>query len=406
MKRYLFSIFTRLFIAGSSFLVFLVSASLFGASGRGIISYGTSLFAFFGLIFCFNLGRSFLAETSQNETLKKELMSDYLNLNLISMALTCFVAFSFWFFSHSAREILDIKIMISLIVSSVFYVWSINSTSIFAVFQETHTQEKFFLYTRGILCAVLGIFYWFKIYKISYFVGLYSIVLGGGATFEIIYLYKKLNLKLQLLSFKRLKEIIKVSFWPHLDYLAFNLFPLILILISGKFLEKQEIGRISFAMQFVNVIFLLSTVANVRISSYVSVVGFAARKALIKKLFLLTIFISYLLALVMYYILIYITEKTHFSTFDGTAELFLFTLFSIPGFVIYQFVSPVWLEIGFIKRSAIANLGAIILVSIISFFTLSQGSSQFAMINFSLFYIAIMCSQFYLLKTSKILIKA
>lgn len=351
------------------------------------------------------MGRSFLAETSQNEALKKELLSDYLNLNIISMGLTCIVAFLFWFFSHSAREILDIKIMISLIVSSVFYVWSINSTSIFAVFQETHTQEKFFLYTRGLLCAVLGVFYWFKIYKISYFVGLYSIVLGGGATFEIIYIYKKLSIKMQMLSMKRLMQIIKLSFWPHLDYLAFNLFPLVLILISGKFLAKQEIGRISFAMQFINVIFLLSTVANVRISSYVSVVGFAARKVLIKKLFLLTISISYLLALLMYYLLVYITEKRHFSTFDGTAELFLFTLFSIPGFVIYQFVSPVWLEIGFIKRSAIANLGAIILVSTVSFLTLSQGSPKLAMINFSLFYIAIMFIQFYLLKISKILIK-
>lgn len=402
MKKYLFSIFTRGFIALSGFLVFLVSASLFGANGRGIISYGTSLFAFFGLIFCFNLGRAFLAETSQNEVLKKELLGDYLVLNLGTMILTCIVSFLFWFLSKSAREILDIKIMISLIMSSAFYVWSINSTSIFAVFQETHKQERFFIITRAILCLVLGVFYWFKIFKISYFIGIYSVILGGGALVEFLYLSRKLDLKIKLLTISRLKNIFKISFWPHLDYLAFNLFPLILILISGSFLSNPEIGKISFALQFINVVFLLSTVANIRISSYVSVVGFKARKDKIKKLFLFTLFFSYIASGVMYLSLRFITEKQHFLTFEGTPELFLITSLAIPGFVLYQFINPIWLEVGYIKKSALSNLIILILVSIVSHLVLSNRNHYHGVILFSAFYLSIFLSQLYLIKQSKV----
>lgn len=405
MKRYVFSIFTRLFVSVSGFLVFLVSASLFGASGRGIISYGTSLFAFFGLIFCFNLGRSFLAETSQNEVLKKELLSDYISLNLVTIILSCAVSFVFWSLSKSAREILDIKIMISLILSSFFYVWSINSSSIFAVFQETHTQEKFFIFARTILCIVLAIFYWFKIYKISYFIGLYSIVLGGGSFLELYYLCKTLDIKIKLLSFERIKKIIQVSFWPHLDYLAFNLFPLILILISGNFLSKQEIGKISFALQFINVVFLLSTVANIRISSYVSVVGFKAKKEKIKKLFILTLLFSYIASGIMYCSLRFITERQHFATFEGTPQLFLLTIFAIPGFVLYQFINPIWLEIGYIKKSAVCNLVVLFVVSLISYAVLSNKNYPYGVLLFSVFYLLILLSQFYLLKKSQVFLK-
>lgn len=387
----------------SGFLVFLVSASLFGASGRGIISYGTSLFTFFGLIFCFNLGRAFLAETSQNEVLKKELLSDYISLNLLTMILTCAVSFIFWFLSKSAREILDIKIMISLIVSSFFYVWSINSTSIFAVFQETHTQEKFFIFTRAMLCLVLGIFYWFKIYKISYFIGLYSIILGGGSFLELLYLCRALDIKIKLVALERIKKILKISLWPHLDYLAFNLFPLILILISGNFLTKQEIGKISFALQFINVVFLLSTVANIRISSYVSVVGFKARKEKIKKLFFVTLLLSYLASGVMYYSLRFITERQHFSTFEGTSELFLLTILAIPGFVLYQFINPIWLEIGYIKKSALCNLIVLFVVSLVSYLILANKNYYHGVMLFSAFYLSILLSQFYLLRKSQVL---
>lgn len=402
MKKYLFSIFTRGFVAGTGLLVFLVSASLFGASGRGIISYGTSVYTFFGLIFCMNLGRSFLTETVQSEERKKEFVSRYMTMNILVIFLGCISSFLFWYFSDSAKEILDFKIMCAMMVSSIFYVWSVNSTAIFAAFQDTHTQEKIILFTRFVLCILLGLFYFLKIYKIAYFMGFYSLIIGGGSLAEMVYLYRKHNIKLATISLVSFKQTLKISFWPHIDYLAFNLFPLILILIAGKFMIKEDIGRINLAMQFINVIFLLSIVANIRISSYVSTVGFAARKSIIFKLFIFTLFSSLFFAGIIYFGINYLIELKHFSSFFGADRLFLIGALAIPGFVLYQFLNPIWMEKNKIHNSTLINCFAVAIVGSLSWFGLQNSDPSSAMLHFSYFYIFVFFGQILLALKAKI----
>lgn len=403
MKKYAFSIFTRGFIAISGFLVFLVSASLFGADGRGIISYGTSLFAFFGLLFSFNFGRSFISETVMNEDLKKELLSDHLFLNFISIIITCITALIFWSLSRSAQQILEFKIVLAMIMTSVFYVWSINSNSIFAAFQATHIQERFITIFRVILCLVLLIFYIFKIHDLAIFMLSYSLILSIGAASEIFYLIKKYELVIKVPKISSILPNVKKSLWPHLDYLAFNLFPIILILITGKFLAKSEIGKINFALQFISVIYLLSTVANIRVSSYVSVVGFRAKQEKIKKLFSLTMLFSIVASLCTYLVLKYIINGQRFASFEGTAELFLVLIIAIPGYVFYQFLNPIFLEFKLIKKSAIFNSIALALCILISYMLVSSGDSKHAVTVYSLFYAIVFFNQYYLLKSTSFL---
>lgn len=402
MKNYFFSIFTRGFIAISGFFVFLVSASLFGADGRGVISYGTSLFAFFGLLFSFNFGRSFLSETAKNEHLKTNLLSDYLFLNIISILLTCLTSIIFWAFSHSAQGILEFKVFASMLMTSIFYVWSINSNSIYAAFQETHIQERIITITRILLSLVLVVFYVFKIHDLAIFMLVYSIVLSTGAIAEIIYLVTKHKLILKRPKFFELSPYIHKSFWPHVDYLAFNLFPIILILITGKFFTKAQIGKINFALQFISVIYLLSTVANIRVSSYISVFGFREKRKKIKNLFLATIGLSLLTSVGIFIVLKFITSIQRFSSFEGTSELFLVTIFAIPGYVLYQFLNPILLEFKLIKKSAILNSVALAICILISYKLVSSGESKYAVMVYSLFYFFVLCSQCYLLKTTTI----
>ncbi len=398
MRNYIFSIFARGFIAVSGFFVFLVSASLFGAEGRGVISYGTSLLAFLGLVFSFNLGRTFLSETVQDENLKRERLADYLILNVISVGLTCLAAICWWFFANSTQTILEFKVLLSLMLISIFYVWSINSNSIYAAFQVTHIQEKIITLTRLILCLLLTGFYFFKFKEISVFLFLYSFILAMGCVFEIWYLIRTYKIVFRIPNFSIFIPYIKKSIWPHLDYLAFNLFPIILILISGNFLSKSQIGQINFVLQFVNVIFLLSTVANIRVSSYVSVMGFQAKKSKIIQLFLATLAISLLGSGFMYIVLKFITSLHRFSSFDETSSLFIYTIWAIPGCVLYQFITPIWLEYKVIKKAAILNIITLVVVISISYNWLTLREAKHVIYIYSFFYTLVFFNQFLLLK--------
>ena len=60
MKLFLFTLFVRFFVAFSGLVVFVISSKLYGAEGRGLIGFGTSIVSLFGLLLSFNLGRSFL----------------------------------------------------------------------------------------------------------------------------------------------------------------------------------------------------------------------------------------------------------------------------------------------------------------------------------------------------------
>ncbi len=83
MNRYFFTLFVRFFVAFSGFVVFVVSSKLFGAEGRGIIGFGTSLDSIVGLLLSFNLGRSFLFETKKKGALKQKLLPNFLAINYL-----------------------------------------------------------------------------------------------------------------------------------------------------------------------------------------------------------------------------------------------------------------------------------------------------------------------------------
>ena len=107
MYNYLFSLFCRYSIVLSGFIVFIFTSYQFGPEGRGIIAIGGSIISIIGIIFSFNLGRSFISLTKQNKNLKENLIKSYIKLHLILIFLATFVAFIYMFFSYNS-SILDI----------------------------------------------------------------------------------------------------------------------------------------------------------------------------------------------------------------------------------------------------------------------------------------------------------
>lgn len=398
MKKYFFSILVRGLLAFSGFMVFLVSAKLFGSEGRGIISYGGSIFATLGLFFSFNLGRTFLMTTYKRDDLKQNNLLSFLILNLYAVILTCLVGMIFWSFSSSAQSILDLKILIPFSITSIYYVWTANGNSMFAAFLKTPLQETIILVTRFVMLSFLIVFLFFDIEDLGRFVLYYSLILSGGVLFEVAFLLYVVKPRFELFTRSELLKTLYKSLLPHLDFLAFNSYPLMLVIISGWYLQKAEIGRVNFALQVINLIFLLSTTANIRVSAYMSDVGIAQRQTQFNRLIKATFFLSILAVGVVYFLLNFLTKTSYFESFDGVARLFLIVSLSVPGYMMYQFYNLIWLEKKVVKQSALLNTFFLVLTLVISpFFLMHWGEIGMACL-FSIFHVFLLISQLILRK--------
>ena len=284
VKSYLYSIIVRFYLAFSGFLVFLITAYMFGADGRGIIGYGTSLFAITGIVLSMNLGRTFLASTKQTEKLKREYVRSFLKFNVLLSFAAAIAGIIYWYYNDSAQKILSLFQVLCFSASSFFYVWSINGNSFFASFLATKKQENIILITRTIIILLLVLIYELHTTSIDLFIAGYSIILAGGSLVEIVWLLVTYG-KNKEIEFKANEKILKDSLFHHIDFLSFNIYPLILMIVLASYVSKAQVGKFNFALQIINLIFLFSTTANIRLTSYVSDVGLKARKAQYKKLF-------------------------------------------------------------------------------------------------------------------------
>lgn len=388
MKKYFFSIAVRGFLALSGFITFLVSAKLFGAEGRGVISYGTSVFAFIGLFFSLNLGRAFVDKTKLKGELKKSLLPTYFHANLIVTLISVVLGLLFCTLSDGAQKVVKSTHLLPLTLTSFFYVWSINGSYFYAAFLKNTYQEFIIAITRFTLVIFLLTFYIFG-HNFEYFLYGYCLILFLGTILEmgVLLSLAKTNVFVRMTGFHKLLNA--NVFAIHLDYLFFNTFPLLLIIISGYFIEKVEIGRINFVFQLCNLIYLLSTTANIKINSYISHVGFEKATIQIKKLFIATLSLSLAAGSIVYLFLSNKYVNDHLSDFKNSQELFLIALFSIPGYVLYQFLSPFWLEKKMTYISCWMNAAAFILFTFLYYHYLPEHKSLSLAYAYSGFYIAV-----------------
>lgn len=400
MKLYLYSIFVRFFLAFSGFLVFLLTAYLYGAEGRGVIAYGTSLFAIFGIIFSGNLGRAYISRTRQNDELKRRQLGGFLVLNLILCCLAVFAGISYWFFSETSKEMLTLSQVIFFSLTAFFHVWSVNGNSFYAAFVATKNQENIILGTRVFMIIFLGIVYFLFRHNINGFIVGYSIVLLLGVLAEMYWLNRHYSGEDRFPVVEAIKSsftILKDSFYHHIDHLVFYIFPLVLTVLSASFLTKSEVGKFNFALQMINLIFLFSATANIRLTTYVSDVGFRARISQFKKLFWATLGVScFSVIMITAGLAVIIKYHLGFQQFEGVSWLFLICSISVPGYVLYQFFSPIWVELKREKNAAAAHgINFAFAIGLAPLVLRSYGLGGLAVL-FSLFYCGLILCQLYL----------
>ncbi len=398
MKTYLYSIFVRSFLAFSGFLVFLLTASLYGADGRGVIGFGTSLFAVTGIVFSSNLGRAFLSRTKQNEAKKKNELKSFLKLNLFLSVISAVAGVVYWYFSDTARAMLSLQQVLCFSLTSFFYVWSVNGNSFFASFLATKRQENIILGTRLALLFFLVLLFIEKSSSLVSFVAGYSLILFVGVLIEMYFLGKSFGLTGTpfFLSRQAVTVMLKDSFFHHLDHLFFYLFPLILTVLSAAYLSKADVGRFNFVLQMISLVFLFAMTANIRLTAYVSDVGFRARSTQFKKLFWATFAASAVCVPLIGVGFSIAISYFKLQQFEGVQWLFLTCSISVPGYVIYQFFSPIWVELRREKYAAMAHGLNFVFCLSLAPVIMQRYSLQGLVVLFGLFYCGLIAAQFIL----------
>jgi O-antigen/teichoic acid export membrane protein len=395
MSRYLFTLFVRFTICVSGFVVFLVTSNLFGAEGRGVIGYGTSMVSVIGLFLSFNLGRSFLSKTKNNKSLKYKILPSFLAINYLLIIFGIIIYLLFWLLNDQARVIIDFPLTIAFAILLPYYLWSVNGSSIFATLDKTSRQDAFILIQRVVLVLFMMIAYVINLENLTLFLFTYAIIMGCGALSEMAFLGSPRG---GLSKIFKVYDYISNSKNVHFDYLAFNTFPLILILLAGSFLTLSELGSLNFVIQLINFVFIISTVASIRMKSYVAEKGVAQYSRSIKRLLALTFILSFCSILFIYFFLSSDFFYKNFSSFVDVLPYFFIATLAIPGYILYQFMYPALIEYNLIDISMKFNLVIFFVLIAFTYIALKLYGLLGGILLFSIFYLLILLVQLYLFK--------
>ena len=274
-----------------------------------------------------------------------------------------------------------------------FYVWSVNGNSIYATLNKTTKQDFVILFQRAVLVVVTLLIFKLDIKDVRVFIFVYALILCLGTLIEMGLLGSPLKGIHKIDNVGRYISDLK---YVHVDYLAFNLYPLLLMIFAGSFLKLPELGKLNFLIQLVNFIFILSIVASIRMKTYVAAKGAIQYIESIKKLLLFTLIVSLISIIVIFAFLNTRFFSEHFSSFGDVLIYFLIISLAVPGYIAYQFIYPILIEYNQINLSMKINLLILIILvclthPILKLYGLVGGVSLFA-----LFYLLVLLAQFYL----------
>jgi len=391
LPKYFFTLFVRFFIAFSGALVFLVTSKLFGANGRGVIAFGTSLVSILAFIFSLNLGRYFLLATKKNNYLQKTLLPDFISFNFIIIIFCSFIVFFIWSLSAKSKEIISFELICAFILLIPYYIWQVNGI-IFSALNKTFTQDKVIFFIRLLLLIFLVIIY-FGNFSFTFFLLIYSFILSFGVFIEI----NILGSSTSLFSINFPKLILKSTLSYHIDYLAVYLYPLLLMLLCGYMIEITDLGKFNFLIQLNSFIFILSFVASLKIKSYVSIKGIKFFYIPALKIFLFTIFSSAICVLSIWIFLRTNLISIYLPDFSNLSDSFALMSTAIPGFFIYQCLYPILIEIEKNRLSAYFNSLIFVISLLLSYYLIGSYGFYGAIYSYITFYILLFFTQLLLM---------
>ncbi|NCN95355.1 MAG: hypothetical protein GW917_01385, partial [Bdellovibrionales bacterium] len=229
--------------------------------------------------------------------------------------------------------------------------------------------------------------FFFRSLDISFFIWTYSSILLLGTLLEMYVIKHITQTKVDLGGgIGNYLRVMKDVFWPHLDYILFNVFPLLLMVLSASHLRIEEMGRVNFSIQMINLIFLFSTTAHMRVNAYVANGGIQGKFDKFWKLLAITSMASMVGSALVYGATHFLPQIELFSSFLGVSQLFLISLIALPGFILFQFFNPIWIELKKLKTTVSLQLLNFAVCISLSPFILDQFGPKGFLWIFSLFY--------------------
>lgn len=385
-------------ITFSGLSIFLISLKLFGFSGRGTMAYGMSVFSMFGIIFSFNMGRAFLKVAQTHTSSLNKVLNQVLLINVALMILGIAASIFFWLFVDSAKSNISIKtfLIYSLIIP--YCMWTINGPAIYASIEKTFFQDLLILLTRVFILLFGFIFIYFEIKSFNLFIFIYSLILSTGVAVEMLILYDFRLVFIKILNKNEFYALFRDCMPGHLDFIAFNIFPVLLILICGISLQKQEIGEVNYVMQMINFIFIFGYVASLKVKSYTAAVGYKNKSSQILKLVIFTTLSSVITILAIDVLINYGALDFFLPDLRHLTSLFLLGGVSIFGYIAYQFSYPIILESGLIKNFSKLNWINLVILVFASLILVPKFGAQGAVALFSLFHMALLVTSICILR--------
>lgn len=390
------SFLSRILLASSGFVVFLVTASLYGAQGRGVISYGNALFALFAHSLSFNIGRSYLTSLGKKHDEGLEQLKVAIRLNFLLTALAIFSGLGFWLFSSSAKEILSPMAVILFSMTTLSHIWIANGSFFYSASGNYKLQDRTILLSRSVLILLSAVFYILskaEHISLTKFVFLYCVSIMCISVWEVFKLTStiKFNFSIPSGELYRFKSLIKSSFLTHIENMTIQVFPLLVTIIAGKLIHLKDIGIFNFLIQVLGILFLGANIAGVRVVD--SLITKTNKK---NNLYDTIIKVSavqvgiFVLILCLFYFDFF---KKINDDFSDLTELFLLSSIAVVGYTLYTIVNPLVLFRNLVFFSATNNMIIFILSSISAFYLIQLYYLNGLVIAYVLFFSLIGLSQ-------------
>lgn len=258
------------------FIVFLITAKIYGSEGRGIVAASNQILTLISTILCFSLGRvlPYLLigfEQGVPAFFKQNFYSFfYACMGLTIPAGVC-VLFLGWFYPAFLGQ-LEFRYLLISMVSLPYFLWSATSVIVFSTANLIVKQSRIILINRTIyLLIVLTLIYLIKP-PIFVYLTIISIInlLQFFSEIKVFFNDFKPFRKIDPVFMKKLfSNAIKI----HPDTVANLAYLSFITVIINKLMSLKDVGNFSFALQIIAIINIIPSIINQYIISTITEKG-------------------------------------------------------------------------------------------------------------------------------------
>lgn len=364
------SVFSRILVTFAGFLIFVVTTHTFGATGRGLIAYATSIFGIIAHLISFNISKGYLIRNKSQPCKTGETLSSSLAWILIATSIGFLLSYIFWFFNKTLNSSFALTSFLIFSTSIFYHIWNGNGTTFFAAHRLASKHNIIMIINRTAQ-ILFTFFFWLLAtrpagIRFEYGVIFLTLLYISSPLMEFLYLAKTRNLSTSQVKLDTISLLVKKSITPHLDTLAIHIAPLLITVVSARELNLEKLAAFNLFIQALGLPYMLATISGTRVieeaSARESFSFSTLNKFIIRKTVLYGIAGLVLIApltLLFYLDLFKVLDKS----LTNLVSPFTITTFSFLGLLLYHNYNPVSILTAQTHKSAVLN-GIILLTTI------------------------------------------